>query len=159
MLRAPFPSAGGQKPTGAQSTITDTDTFCSPVGDDPGARLAPMAEINLFKQARDTVALEPGDVLFREGDMGDQMFAVVEGQIELTRNGTIVEDVGPGGIMGELALIDPAPRTATATARTSARVAQVDQQQFTHLVQEHPTFALQVMTVMAERLRTTNERV
>jgi CRP/FNR family cyclic AMP-dependent transcriptional regulator len=116
-----------------------------------------VAEINIFKHARDTVALQPGEVLFCEGDPGDVMFAVVEGRIDLTRGGTVIEDVGPGGIIGELALIDSAPRSASATARASARVASVDHKYFTYLVQEHPTFALQVMTVMAARLRKANE--
>jgi len=116
-----------------------------------------MAEINLFKHARDTVALQQGEVLFREGESGEVMFAVIEGQIELTRSGTVIETVGPGGIMGELALIDSAPRSATATAHASARVVSVDRKYFTYLVQEHPTFALQVMTVMAERLRNAND--
>lgn len=71
--------------------------------------------------------------------------------------GTVIEDVGPGGIIGGLALIDSAPRRAGATARAPARVACVDHKYFTYLVQEHPTFALQVMTVMAERLRKANE--
>jgi CRP/FNR family cyclic AMP-dependent transcriptional regulator len=47
---------------------------------------------------------------------------------------------------------------ATARARSAARVAPVDQKLFNYLEQEHPTFALQVMTVMAERLRRTNVR-
>jgi len=116
-----------------------------------------MTQINLWKHERDTLALQPGEVLFREGDQDDVMFAVVEGQVELSRNGVVIEDVGPGGIVGELALIDPAPRSATARARTEARVARVDKKVFTFLVQEHPTFALQVMAVMAQRLRRTNE--
>ena len=82
-----------------------------------------MTEIGLFKHAKDTVALEPGEVLFREGDPGEVMFAVVEGRIELSRHGHGVEEVGPGGILGELALIDASPRSATATAGTAARVA------------------------------------
>jgi len=117
-----------------------------------------MTQINIFKHASDTLALRPGDVLFREGEPGDVMFAVIEGQIELTRAGTVIDVVGPGGIIGELALIDSAPRSAAATARGSARVASVDHNRFTYLVQEHPTFALQVMKVMAERLRATNDR-
>ena len=96
-------------------------------------------------------------MLFREGDPGEVMFALVEGRVELTRDGMVIDEVGPGGIMGEMALVDPAPRSATATARTTARVASVDHKQFTYLVHEHPTFALQVMSVMAERLRKANE--
>lgn len=115
-----------------------------------------MVEINVFRHATDAEELQSGQVLFREGDLGDVMFAVAEGEVELSLGGRVVEDVGPGGILGELALIDAAPRSATATAKTSARVVRVDEQRFAYLVHEHPTFALQVMTVMAERLRRAN---
>jgi CRP-like cAMP-binding protein len=118
-----------------------------------------MTEINIFKNSRDAVSVASGELLFREGDQGDDMFAVVEGEIELIRDGTVVETVGAGGILGELALIDPAPRSAGARVRTAARVVRIDKRQFTFLVHEHPTFALQVMTVMAERLRKTNEGI
>ena len=116
----------------------------------------PMIEINIFRHASDAQAVPAGHVLFREGDPGDTMFAVAEGQVELTVAGDVVEDVGPGGILGELALVDHAPRSATAVAKTPARVVQVDADRFGYLVHEHPTFALQVMTVMAERLRRSN---
>ncbi|MGZ4736682.1 MAG: Crp/Fnr family transcriptional regulator [Acidimicrobiia bacterium] len=115
-----------------------------------------MVEINVFRHAPDALKLEPGELLFHEGDPGDVMYAVVEGHVELSRHGRMIEDVGPGEILGELALIDHAPRSATATASTAARVVRVDQDRFTYLVNEHPTFALQVMTVMADRLRRTN---
>ena len=55
-----------------------------------------------------------------------------------------------------MALVDEAPRSATATAATETRVVRVDLEHFIYLVQEHPTFALQVMSVMAERLRKAN---
>ena len=116
-----------------------------------------MTEINIFRNAKDAITLEAGAVLFVEGDPGDTMFAVAEGQIDLTRNGAVIEKVGPGGILGEMALIDSAPRSATAQAATTAHVVAVDQKHFTFLVQEHPTFALQVLSVMAERLRRANE--
>jgi CRP/FNR family cyclic AMP-dependent transcriptional regulator len=118
-----------------------------------------MTEINIFKHSKDAVSVAEGELLFRKGDQGDDMFAVVDGEIDLLRDGLIVETVGAGGILGELALIDPAPRSADAEARTPARVVRIDKRQFTFLVHEHPTFALQVMTVMAERLRKTNEGV
>jgi CRP-like cAMP-binding protein len=73
--------------------------------------------------------------------------------VELGHKGRVVEDLGPGGVLGELALIDPAPRSLTAMATTPARVVRVDEEQFNYLVHEHPMFALQVMTAMAERLR------
>lgn len=129
-------------------------------GDGPvmAAKTAPMVEINVFRNAPDAETLEPGEVLFREGDPGDVTFAVAEGNVTLSVDGTIVEDVGPGGILGELALIDSAPRSATATASASTRVVRVNEERFSYLVHEHPTFALQVMTVMADRLRRANHQ-
>jgi CRP-like cAMP-binding protein len=114
--------------------------------------------INMFKNARDTRAFEAGQVVFKAGDPGDAMFAVVEGSIELSREGAVIETVGEGGIFGELALVDDSPRGATAVAAAPTRLAVVDQQHFIFLVQEHPTFAVQVMRIMAERLRAANER-
>jgi CRP-like cAMP-binding protein len=113
-------------------------------------------EINIFRHARDPRLLESGEVLFHEGTAGDVMFAVVEGEVELTCHHRLIDIVGPGGIVGELALIDPAPRSATATARGDVRVVTVDREHFSFLVQQHPTFALQVMAVMAERIRRAN---
>ena len=87
--------------------------------------------------------------------MGDAMFAVVEGEIELSLDDRVIEKVGPGGIIGEMALIDAGPRSATATATATAASVHraVDQRHFMFLVHEHPTFALQVMKIMADRIR------
>ena len=117
-----------------------------------------MAEINLFKHSNDAVTLAPGTVLFAEGDAGDVMYAVVEGEVELLRGDDVLEVVSGGAIVGEMALLDDSPRSATARARSEARVVAVDRRNFTFLVQEHPTFALQVMRVMADRIRHANER-
>jgi CRP-like cAMP-binding protein len=116
-----------------------------------------MTEITLFNKSADAAEVPAGEVLFCEGDPGDVMFAVVDGRIDLTKSGAIIEEIGPGGIVGEMALIDSSPRSATATAAVPARVVAVDRQHFTYLVQEHPTFALQVMALMAERLRKAND--
>ena len=116
-----------------------------------------MVEIHLFKSSPDAYEVEAGESLFTEGEPGDVMYAVIEGQVEVTLGGRVVEQIGPGGILGELALIDTSPRAATATATVTSRVARVDKKHFMFLVQEHPTFTLQVMAVMAERLRHANE--
>src|SRR5262245_29523701 len=112
-----------------------------------------MPEINMFRSSHDAEIIPAGHVLFEEGERGDVMFAVAEGQVELTHGGAVIEKIGSGGIIGEMALIDDAPRSATATAATESRVVRVDRDHFIYLIQEHPTFALQVMGVMAERLR------
>ena len=76
-----------------------------------------MTKIDIFRNAREIVAFEPGQIVFSEGDPGDRMYAVVEGIVELSRNGTVIETVGEGNIFGELALVDDHSRGATAPQR------------------------------------------
>lgn len=118
-----------------------------------------MTAINLFKHSKETFDVETGHQLFREGEPGDVMYVVIEGRVDVARGGQVIETIGEGGIIGELALIDTTARSATATTAVPSRLVRVDRDEFTFLVQEHPTFALQVMKVMAERLRRTNERI
>ena len=110
----------------------------------------------MFRSSHDAEVVPAGRVLFEEGEHGDVMFAIADGQVELTHGGAVIEEIGSGGVIGEMALIDDAPRSATATAATESRVVRVDREHFIYLIQEHPTFALQVMGVMAERLRKAN---
>jgi len=118
----------------------------------------PLPTFNFFRNSPDIADFEPGQLVFKQGEPGDVMYAVVEGRVELTRDGQALEMLGEGNIFGELALVDESPRGATATAATAARLAPVDKRRFTFLVQEHPMFALQVMAVMADRLRRANDR-
>lgn len=115
-----------------------------------------MTAINIFRNAPDLREVPAGDVLFREGESGDAMFAVVEGTVHLKVGDRVVDQSGPGEIVGEMALIDQSNRSATAVAATDVKVAVVDRKRFLYLVQEHPTFALQVMEMMAARLRRAN---
>ena len=124
-------------------------------GIDSGILVA-MTAINIFRNAPDQRTLAAGEVLFQEGDTGDVMYAVVEGSLHLTVGGRVVDEVQVGQIVGEMALIDESPRSATAAAATDTVVAPVDRKRFVYLVQEHPTFALQVMELMAARLRRAN---
>lgn len=112
----------------------------------------------MFKHSTDVLQVETGHALFREGETGDTMFVVLDGAVDVRHGDTTIETIGAGGLIGELALIDTEPRSASAIAATPCRLARVDKQEFTFLVQEHPTFALQVMKVMAERLRRANDR-
>jgi CRP/FNR family transcriptional regulator, cyclic AMP receptor protein len=112
-----------------------------------------VAEIHLFDSSSDRRTVAAGAVLFREGDYGDEMFAVVSGAIDIAIDGALAETVGPGGIVGELALVDDAPRAGSAVARSDSVVVPVARQRFLDLVERHPTFALQVMRIMSDRLR------
>jgi CRP-like cAMP-binding protein len=113
---------------------------------------------NLFRD-REAKSFTPGQYVCKAGDRGDTMYIVIEGELEILVGSTTVEVAGPGSIVGELALIDYQPRSATVVAKTHCRLVTVDQGQFQYMVSEGPFFALEVMKVMADRLRKTNEIV
>jgi CRP/FNR family cyclic AMP-dependent transcriptional regulator len=116
-----------------------------------------MPTTHLFEHATDAQFVPAGTVIFREGNARDFMYAVVEGEVDLLIKGRHVETVGPGGIFGEMALIDKDRRIATAVAKTDARLAAVDEKRFLFLVQQTPNFALHIMRVLSERLRRMDE--
>ena len=96
---------------------------------------------------------KPGEVIFSEGDKGDKMYVIRSGEVEILRDGHVVETLAPGGIFGEMALIDGSPRAATARAKTACDVAPITEKSFLFLVHETPFFAIAVMRTLAERLR------
>lgn len=100
-----------------------------------------------------------GETIFRQYDMGSEMYVVLEGEVELAIGPNAVEILGPGEPFGEMALIDQNPRTATATARTGCKLAVIPERRFLFLVQTTPHFALDIMKAMADRLRKMNARV
>lgn len=117
--------------------------------------MPPTAEntLQLFRFAQDVDSFAAGSVIFESGQPGDLMYVVKEGEVDVIANGQVLETVGPGGILGEMALIDKNPRSATAVAKTDCQLARVSEQRFTYLVQQNPFFALAVMRIMAARLR------
>ena len=98
-------------------------------------------------------AFAPGDIIFAEGDKGDKMYVIRAGEVEIERDGRVVETLSSGGIFGEMALIDGSPRAATARAKTACEVAPITEKSFLFLVHETPFFAIAVMRTLAERLR------
>jgi len=95
--------------------------------------------------------------IFVEGQEGDCMYIVKEGEVDLLYKGKFLGTVRQGGIFGEMSLIDFLSRSATAVAKTDCKLVPVDEKHFTRLVQETPAFALQVMRVLVQRLRIMNE--
>ena len=109
--------------------------------------------LGVFKAAIDTRDVPAGTVIFEAGSTGEEMFGVVEGRVELRLPDGRSVAVGPDETFGEMALVDKSPRSATATATADSKLAVIDKSRFLFLVHETPTFALQVMSSLAERLR------
>jgi CRP/FNR family transcriptional regulator, cyclic AMP receptor protein len=92
-------------------------------------------------------------VIMKEGDRGIFMYLVVEGTVAVTIQEKTVEKVGPGGVFGEMALVDQSQRVATATAETDCTLLSINRNDFMDLVKSKPGFALSLLKALSERLR------
>ena len=97
-----------------------------------------------------------GDVIFRQGDPAQELFIVQSGEVEIRLGNRVLETLPQYSIFGEMALIDTASRSATAIAASDAKLVPVSEKQFLFLISNTPYFALNVMRVMARRLRAAN---
>jgi CRP-like cAMP-binding protein len=98
-----------------------------------------------------------GDKLFLKGEAAECMYVVRSGSVEVLMYGRVLERVGPGGIVGEMALIDGNARCAAALSSVATDLIAVDRAQFLELVREEPRFALAVLGVLCRRLRAINK--
>jgi CRP/FNR family transcriptional regulator, cyclic AMP receptor protein len=113
-----------------------------------------MLLFRIFNNEPDVRSFSSGQVIFSEGQPSEGlMFAVLEGEVEICKAGRLLATNPAGGVFGEMGLLDHAPRTATATAKTDCRVAAVTEQRFIKLVSQNPLFALDMMRLLSERIR------
>lgn len=118
-----------------------------------------MVTTELFRRDEGAVAFAAGQTIFSEGEGGDVMYVVVEGGVNLSVHGTLVETLAPGGMFGEMALLGNESRAATAVAVSDCKLSPIDEKRFLFLIQQTPYFALQMMRVMADRLRRMDARL
>jgi CRP/FNR family cyclic AMP-dependent transcriptional regulator len=115
--------------------------------------------LNLFSGDEGVVRLASGEKLFAKGDAAATMYVVRSGSLQVHDGNNIYETVGPGGILGEMAIVDGEPRSAGVRAEHATEVIAVDQARFLRMVERTPFFAIRIMRVLTRRLRHTNERV
>ena len=101
------------------------------------------------------VELPEGTVLIREGEPGRDFFAVVEGSVDVRKNGRRIATLGAGDFVGEIALLTNAPRTATVTARSPVSALRVTGQGFSTLLEASPRMRGKVLKALADRLAPT----
>src|ERR1039458_721314 len=116
-----------------------------------------MPTFAIFRNEPDIRSFTQGETIFKEGDPADCMFAVVEGAVEIELRSSVVEHIAPGGVFGEMALIDGLPRSATAVAAADCNLAVINEKRFLRLIELTPRFALQMMQVITERLRRSSK--
>jgi CRP-like cAMP-binding protein len=100
-----------------------------------------------------------GTALFKEGSAGVLMYVVLEGKVVVSIKGQVVGRVGPGGMFGEMALVDQAARTASAVAETDCALLAINRAVFMNLVKANPEFGAALLGAVAGRVRSMAERL
>ena len=104
---------------------------------------------------QNTVRYEKGKVIMVAGQTGALMYVVLEGRVAISIRGAVIERIGPGGVFGEMALVDQSPRAANAAAETDCTLLAINRNVFLNLVKSEPAFGISLLSSMAERLRNT----
>jgi CRP/FNR family transcriptional regulator, cyclic AMP receptor protein len=117
------------------------------------ATLAELLETEHFKE---------GDYIFHLGDAGHSLYIVLNGRVQVYVENTegdkiVLAENEPGDVFGEISLLDGGPRTATAIAIENTELLRLDRESLQELVTTHPHAALDLLTVMGRRLRSTDE--
>lgn len=118
-----------------------------------------MLFYDLFRLDPEFIRINAGEILFREGDFGDEMYVLIAGTAEVSIAGVLIGECTPGDFVGEMAVVDGTPRYGTVTARTNCKFVVVDKERFHFLIDETPGFALEVIRIMAKRLKECDLRV
>jgi CRP-like cAMP-binding protein len=108
---------------------------------------------DLFRHETDLQTLYADQTLFNEGEQGDLMYVLISGTAAIIVNGREIETAEPGTVIGEMAMIDDARRSATVIAKEDCTLLPIGRDRFNFLIQQTPNFALHIMQVISERLR------
>lgn len=113
-----------------------------------GQLLADLAQL-LGPAAR--FRYKAGRIVTTEGELGGALFVVLEGRVAIRIGDCVVEKVGPGGLFGEMSLVDRTPRLATAVAETDSALLAMSRHMFLHLVKRSPKFGAALLKAVGER--------
>jgi CRP-like cAMP-binding protein len=110
-------------------------------------------EVEEVGRLAEEIDVPAGRVLMREGQTGQEFFVVVAGNVLIERGGHSLRSLGPGDFLGEIALIDDGPRTATATTETNAKLLVLAHREFHSLMDQFPSIRAAVLQALAMRVR------
>ena len=110
-------------------------------------------DLQRIARASDQTTLEAGRVLVHQGDVGRECFIVLEGKVKVERGGRKIATLGPGACIGELALLDKGPRTATVVAQTPLTVLVLGPREFSGVLDEVPGLAHKLLAALAATVR------
>jgi len=115
-------------------------------------------ELNLLESATTEMNFPAGKALTQQGEPGRHFMVIVEGQVEVTRDGTQIAVLGPGSFFGEMSLLDGQPRTATAMTLEPTHVLMLTTTEFSQVLTTMPSVDRKLLSVLAKRLRDIEAR-
>jgi CRP/FNR family cyclic AMP-dependent transcriptional regulator len=104
------------------------------------------------------MSIAAGQLVLAEGSTGSAMYIIRDGSVAVRVNGVTVEEIGEGGIFGEMAIIEQSTRSAEILALTDVTVVMLDEKKFLQLVAKVPHFSIMVMRTLARRIRKMNAK-
>ena len=110
------------------------------------------AELVLLSRVSEDLEVPAGKVLCRQGEIGHEFFVIIDGEIDVTRDGERLGTRSSGDFFGEIALLEEIPRTATVTAKTPLRFFVLTRQAFTRLIDANPRVERKVLRALARRV-------
>jgi len=103
--------------------------------------------------------LKAGETIFKEGETAKELYVIQSGQVDIQLGNRLLATLEANDIFGEMALIDSTPRSATAMAKTDVALVPISKKDFLSLVGRAPTFALDLLGMMARRLGAANKAI
>jgi CRP/FNR family cyclic AMP-dependent transcriptional regulator len=107
--------------------------------------------------------VNPGEIIFSEGETGDQMFIIQEGRVKITKNiggrEHVLSTMGKGDFFGEMAIVNNVPRTATVTAMTAVQLLAFNREGFQSMVTKNSKIALNIIDKLCRRLQNMNTQI
>ena len=110
-------------------------------------------ELTSIAKAGDEIKMTEGTLIIDQGQMGREAFVVLDGQVTVKRGGRKITSLGPGGIVGELSLLDHGPRTATVVCDTDCTLFVIDQRHFRAVLEQFPSIAMKLLATLAANIR------
>jgi CRP-like cAMP-binding protein len=105
------------------------------------------------------VERDQGEAIVVEGEPGDALFFVVSGKVAVEKGGRVVAELGEREVFGEMALLDPGPRSATVRAASDVLLLSIAREDFDDIMRDRPEVPIGVMKVLVRRLREVLARV
>ena len=101
------------------------------------------------------VSLDKGEILFEAGEVGDSLFVIVTGSVDVVRGGAVIARLGAGESVGEMAALDWEPRSATVRASQPTQLVRLERNDLMDLLTDYPELVRSLARVLVERIRRT----